>query len=132
MFDLGLDKLLVIGVLALFLVGPDKLPLYAAQLAKWIRVARSMADDAKHRVAAEMGPEFEDVDWASLDPRRYHPKRLLQEAWNAPAESATDITPPEPSRSDADDDTDLLLLAETHAQRSEPARNEQAVFAIDG
>ena len=132
MFDLGLDKLLVIGVLALFLVGPDKLPLYAAQLARWIRVARTLADEAKHRVATEMGPEFEDVDWASLDPRRYHPRRLLQEAWNAPTASTTGTTPSEPSRADADAEPDLLLLAEHRAQRAEPARNERAVFAIEG
>jgi len=80
MFDLSIGKLLVIAVVALFLVGPEKLPLHAAQLGKWVRVARSMTDEAKQRIATEMGP---DVDWADLDPRRYHPKRLIADAWNA-------------------------------------------------
>jgi sec-independent protein translocase protein TatB len=113
-FDLSIGKLLVIGVLALFLVGPEKLPIFAAQLARWVRVARGMFDQTKQRMAEELGPEFEDVDWASLDPRRYHPKRLLQEAWNAA---------PEPSRSREpvlltahDEGPDLLALAEERAQ----------------
>ncbi len=113
MFDLSIGKLLVIGVLALFLVGPDKLPVYAAQLARWVRVARVMLDQSKQRMAEELGPEFEDVDWASLDPRRYHPKRLLLEAWNA----APEREEPQPVLVPAlDEGPDLLAIAEERAQ----------------
>ena len=100
MFDLSLAKIVVIGLLAMLLVGPDRLPRYAAQLAKWIRVLRGMADDAKSRVAAEMGPEFEDVDWQRLDPRRYHPRRLLQDAWNSAddAREPAQAAEPDPMR----------------------------------
>lgn len=114
MFDLPLDKLLVIGVLALFLVGPDKLPLYAAQLGKWVRVARSMTDEAKQRVASEMGPEFEHVDWAGLDPRRYHPKRLLTDAWNS-AEERSPAVPATPIERHDEPEPDLLALADARA-----------------
>ena len=129
MFDLSIGKLLVIGVIALFLVGPDKLPQYAAQLAKWVRVARSMLDEAKGRVRSELGPEFDDVDWESLDPRRYHPKRLLADAWNTPAEAP-------PARASADEpattsgEPDLLALADAHARRAEPARSERAHYDV--
>ncbi len=114
MFGLPLDKLLVIGVLALFLIGPDKLPRYAAQLAKWVRVARSMTDEAKKRVASELGPEFEDVDWAGLDPRRYHPRRLLTDAWNSAGERAPSAPPASIERAD-EREPDLLALAEARA-----------------
>ena len=80
MFDLSLGKLLVIGVLALFLVGPEKLPLYAAKLGQWVRVARGMVDGAKERVREELGPDFADVDWQRLDPRQYDPRRIVREA----------------------------------------------------
>lgn len=80
MFDLSFEKLLVIGVIALFLIGPQRLPAYAAQLARWVRVARTMVDGAKERVRAEMGPEFDDVDWQRLDPRRYDPRTIIREA----------------------------------------------------
>lgn len=114
MSGLPLDKLLIIGVLALFLVGPDKLPLYAAQLAKWVRVARSMTDEAKKRVASEMGSEFEDVEWADLDPRRYHPRRLLTDAWNSAGERAQAAPPPSIQRT-GEHEPDLLALAEARA-----------------
>jgi sec-independent protein translocase protein TatB len=116
--DLSIGKLLVIGVVALFFISPEKLPLYAAQLGRWVRVARSLTDEAKQRVAAEMGPGFEDVDWATLDPRRYSPKRLLAEAWNAP--SAVPGTGPVDDRGD-DREPDLLALADARAtERPEP------------
>jgi sec-independent protein translocase protein TatB len=80
MFDISFEKLLVIGVVALFLIGPDKLPAYAVKLAQWVRVARGMVDGAKERVRTEMGPDFDDVDWQRLDPRRYDPRNIIREA----------------------------------------------------
>ena len=129
MFDLSIGKLLVIGLIALFLVGPDKLPQYAAQLAKWVRVARSMLDEAKGRVRSELGPEFDDVDWESLDPRRYHPKRLLAEAWNSSAD-ASPARASEIEQATGSDEPDLLELAEVHAQKAEPAKSEQAHYDV--
>jgi sec-independent protein translocase protein TatB len=80
MFDLSIDKLLVIGLVAVFLLGPDRLPQAAAQLGRWVRVLRGMADEAKARIGDELGPEFTDEHWEKLDPRRYSPKRLLRDA----------------------------------------------------
>jgi len=119
-FDLSIGKLLVIGLIALFLVGPDKLPQYAAQLGRWVRIARGLADGAKQRLAEEMGPEFDEVAWADLDPRRYHPKRLLAEAWNAPGEQRTvDRDGPAAAAAPAvaDYEVDLLALADERADR---------------
>jgi sec-independent protein translocase protein TatB len=122
--DLSIGKLLVIGVVALFFVSPDKLPQYAAQLARWVRVVRSFTDEAKHRVATEMGPEFEDVDWAKLDPRRYHPRRLLTDAWNAaPADgpAARPIDHGDARSIEEDGEPDLLALADRRAETRTPA-----------
>jgi sec-independent protein translocase protein TatB len=91
MFDLSFEKLLVIGVIALFLIGPQRLPAYAAQLARWVRVARGVVDSAKARVKDEMGPEFDDVDWQRLDPRQYNPRRIIRDA-------LLDDAPPAPAR----------------------------------
>jgi sec-independent protein translocase protein TatB len=67
-------------VIAVFLIGPDRLPGYAAQLARIVRSLRSMADGAKDRMREEMGPEFDEVDWKKLDPRQYDPRRIIREA----------------------------------------------------
>jgi sec-independent protein translocase protein TatB len=77
---LTLDKLLWIGLIAVFLLGPEKLPHYAAQLARLVRSLRQMADGAKERLRDEMGPDFDDVDWKKLDPRQYDPRRIIREA----------------------------------------------------
>ena len=110
MFDLSVGKLLVVALVALFLIGPERLPHYAAQLGKWVRVGRRMLDEAKGRVADELGPEFKDTDWQALDPRKYHPRRMIQDAWNAtepadPAERVAELervgvarSSPEPPR----------------------------------
>jgi len=79
-FGLTFDKLLVIGVIAVFLLGPERLPHYASQLAKLVRNLRTMANGAKDRLRDEMGPEFDDVDWKKLDPRQYDPRRIIREA----------------------------------------------------
>jgi|SRR5215203_293311 len=80
MFGLTFEKLLIIGVIAVFLLGPERLPLYAAKLGQFVRSVRDMANGAKGRVREEMGPEFDDVDWRKLDPRQYDPRRIIREA----------------------------------------------------
>ncbi|MEP6842415.1 MAG: Sec-independent protein translocase TatB [Pseudolysinimonas sp.] len=79
-FGLTFDKLIIIAVIAVFLIGPDRLPGYAAQLARLVRSLRGMADGAKDRMREEMGPEFDEVDWKKLDPRQYDPRRIIREA----------------------------------------------------
>jgi len=79
-FGLTFDKLIIIAVIAVFLIGPDRLPGYAAQLARLVRSLRAMADGAKDRMREEMGPEFDEVDWKKLDPRQYDPRRIIREA----------------------------------------------------
>ncbi|WP_092964959.1 sec-independent translocase [Agromyces sp. CF514] len=80
MFGLTFEKLLIIGVIAVFLLGPERLPHYAAQLGKFVRSVRDFANGAKDRMREEMGPEFDDVDWQKLDPRQYDPRRIIRDA----------------------------------------------------
>jgi sec-independent protein translocase protein TatB len=79
-FGLSFEKVLVIVVIAAFLIGPQKLPEYAAKLAGLVRSVRRMADTAQERVREEMGPEYEDLDWRKMDPRQYDPRRIIREA----------------------------------------------------
>jgi len=79
-FGLTFDKLIIIAVIAVFLIGPDRLPGYAAQLARMVKSLRAMADGAKDRMREEMGSDFDEVDWKKLDPRQYDPRRIIREA----------------------------------------------------
>lgn len=78
MFGINGAELLVLVVVALVVVGPERMPRYAEQLAAWVRSVKRFSTEAKDRLAAEMGED--EVDWASLDPRRYDPRRIVREA----------------------------------------------------
>lgn len=80
MFGLTFDKLLVIGVIAVFLLGPERLPHYASQLARLVRSLRDMATGAKARMKDELGDDFDEIEWQKLDPRQYDPRRIIREA----------------------------------------------------
>ena len=80
MLDINSGELLVLGAVAVVVLGPERLPTYAAQLGRLVREARTFARGAREQVRNEMGPEFDDIDWQSLDPRRYDPRRIVRDA----------------------------------------------------
>ncbi|MGR4010590.1 twin-arginine translocase TatA/TatE family subunit [Leucobacter sp. 1207-22] len=77
---LTFDKILVILVIAMLIVGPTRLPEYAKKLGEFVKTIKQMADGAKGRLKDEMGPEYDNVDWKQLDPRQYDPRRIVREA----------------------------------------------------
>lgn len=77
---LTLDKILVILVIALFVLGPERLPLYARKLGDLVRGVKRMANGAKDRLRDEMGSDFDELDWRQLDPRQYDPRRIIRDA----------------------------------------------------
>ncbi|MBI9115173.1 Sec-independent protein translocase TatB [Sanguibacter suaedae] len=80
MFGINGGELVIILVLAVLVIGPERLPGYAEQLATVVRRAKVFLVDAKEKVSEELGPEVADVDWAQLDPRRYDPRRIVRDA----------------------------------------------------
>ncbi|MGZ0710469.1 Sec-independent protein translocase TatB (plasmid) [Coraliomargarita sp. W4R53] len=89
-----IEKLLLVGVIAALLVGPERLPAYAEALARVVKRAKGWMSTASSRVKEEMGEDFDDVDWKTLDPRQYDPRRIIREALldDAP------VTPTKPVR----------------------------------
>jgi sec-independent protein translocase protein TatB len=79
-FGLSGEKLLILAIIAVFVLGPERLPEYAKGLANIIKSIRKMADGAKTQIKDELGPDYEDVDWRKLDPRQYDPRRIIREA----------------------------------------------------
>ncbi|MGD8195237.1 hypothetical protein ACEXQB_012180 [Herbiconiux sp. P18] len=90
MFGLTIEKLLVIVVIAAFLIGPERLPLYAAKLTSFVRAVRDLTESAKARVTEELGPDFDPAEWKRLDPRQYDPRRIVRDALTADDEPAAD------------------------------------------
>ncbi|MGM1017643.1 MAG: twin-arginine translocase TatA/TatE family subunit [Actinomycetota bacterium] len=102
-FGLSFEKLLLIGVIAVLIVGPERLPKYAESFAKLVRKGGEYLRDTRTRVREEMGAEVDDVDWRKLDPRQYDPRRIIRDALFeddpvAPAAAAaTSIREPAPA-----------------------------------
>lgn len=87
-FNLTSTEIMLLVLLAVVILGPRRLPHYAARLADLVRRVRDLAEGAKEQIKQEMGPAFEDVDWRQLDPRQYDPRRIVREALTEPAPSA--------------------------------------------
>ncbi|WP_427384914.1 preprotein translocase subunit TatA [Janibacter sp. G56] len=87
-------EFIILVILAVIILGPDKLPDYAAKLARVVVQVRDMANNAKGQLKEQMGPEFEDVNWRQYDPRQYDPRRIVREALLEPAPGdASSATP---------------------------------------
>jgi sec-independent protein translocase protein TatB len=80
MFDINGWEFVILVIAALLVIGPDRMPEYSARLAKLVRQLRGMADTAKVQLREQMGPDFDEVDWKSYDPRQYDPRRIVREA----------------------------------------------------
>lgn len=80
MFGLSGEKILILGVLAAIILGPDRLPDYARKLAQFVKGVRKFAQNANSQMKEELGEGFEDMDWRKLDPRQYDPRRIVREA----------------------------------------------------
>jgi sec-independent protein translocase protein TatB len=79
MGSVGWAEVAVIMVIGLFVLGPERLPSAAAEAGRALRQVRhylkGMTDDLK----ADLGPEMQNVDLASLHPRTFVQKHLLSE-----------------------------------------------------
>jgi sec-independent protein translocase protein TatB len=77
MFNIGPLELVVLAVVGLIVLGPDRLPGLARDAARMLRTLRDMATGARTQLRDELGPEFADVDLRTLNPRTAISRALL-------------------------------------------------------
>ncbi|MEY3696832.1 MAG: hypothetical protein RJA41_482 [Actinomycetota bacterium] len=71
LFDIGFGEFFIIAVIGLIVVGPERLPSYAAQAAKFMRQLRGQVQEARTAItdAAAIDPDtLRDIK--DLDPRK--------------------------------------------------------------
>src|SRR4051794_30851073 len=68
--QIGWSELILLAIVGLIVLGPERLPKAAADAARMVRQLRQMARGAAADLKAELGPEMADLDLASLHPRR--------------------------------------------------------------
>lgn len=54
MFDIGFWELILIAVVALLVVGPERLPELVRESGRWIRAARRFVTDARYQIEREL------------------------------------------------------------------------------
>jgi|UniRef100_UPI00404985F9 sec-independent protein translocase protein TatB len=82
MFDFGAGEIAGLVVLALILVGPERMPRVAGDLARMIRKVRAMTNTATAEIRENLGPGFEDLTPSDLNPKTFikrHVASVLEE-----------------------------------------------------
>ena len=82
MFDFGAGEIAGLVVLALILVGPERMPRVAGDLARMIRKVRAMTNTATAEIRENLGPVFEDLSPSDLNPKTFikrHVASVLEE-----------------------------------------------------
>ncbi len=98
MFGINSWEFIILAIVAVMVIGPERLPEYTRQLRAWVIKARQFFEQGKQQIKEEVG---EDIDWKSLDPRQYDPRRIVREALYEPI-VAPEPKPGTPAPFDAD------------------------------
>jgi sec-independent protein translocase protein TatB len=77
-FDsIGWGEVLVVGLAALFIFGPERLPTLAKDAAAGLKRLRRTISDIRGQMDENLGDDFAEL--RDLDLRRYHPKTFLRD-----------------------------------------------------
>jgi sec-independent protein translocase protein TatB len=99
-FDIGAGELLGLAVLAMLLVGPERLPKVAVEAAKLLKKLRAFSQTATAELKENLGPGFENLQPADLHPKTFVKKQL--------ADLMEDKPVTKPKRPEARIDPDLI------------------------
>ena len=75
-FDFGAGELVGLAILAMILIGPERLPSLAVDAAKFVKRIREMASKATEELKDNLGPGFEDLKPTDLNPKSFIKKQL--------------------------------------------------------
>jgi len=87
-FGINGSEVLLLVLIAIIVLGPQRMPEYAAKLARGIRQLRLMAEGAKGQLKEQLGPDYQDINWRQYDPRQYDPRRIVRQALVEPLDDA--------------------------------------------
>ncbi|CAB4881513.1 unannotated protein [freshwater metagenome] len=75
-FDFGAGEIIGLAILAMILIGPEKLPQFAVEAAKVVKKLRTLATTATNELKENLGPGFEDLQPSDLNPKTFVKKQL--------------------------------------------------------
>lgn len=78
MFDsIGWGEIIVLGLAALFIFGPERLPHLAKDAASGLKKAREAITGVRQQVNESLGDDLSEL--RDLDLRKYHPRTFLRD-----------------------------------------------------
>jgi sec-independent protein translocase protein TatB len=81
MFNIGPMELLVLALVGMIVLGPERLPGIIKDATRMLRQLRDMATGARNQLKNELGPEFSDIDLQALrDLRALNPRTAITRA----------------------------------------------------
>jgi sec-independent protein translocase protein TatB len=127
-FDIGLQEMLVIGVLVVLFFPPEDLPMFFRTAGRWYAKMRRASDDLRRAFNAEVARAEADMRLDDLRQRREAALAARAEAERAEAERAT-ATPPSPTQDATMTQAplDTVEVAEPPAPRLPPGLTSRAV-----
>jgi sec-independent protein translocase protein TatB len=98
-FDsIGWGEIIVLGLAALFIFGPERLPTLAKDAAAGLKKVREAITGVREQVNESLGDDLADL--RDLDLRKYHPKTFIRNQLlgddDAPVVSTAAVTVPAP------------------------------------
>ena len=145
MLGLSFEKILIIGIIAAVIIGPERLPQYAAKLGEFIRNFRDFTAATKARTESELGVPLDTDAW-SRQIRQYDPRVLVKDALSGtdaattaaatatsePVEPAAPVASAEPVASAAQTETSIEESAPTDVPAPDPAPAMRERWVIVG
>ncbi|MEH0874473.1 Sec-independent protein translocase protein TatB [Pectobacterium cacticida] len=129
MFDIGFGELLLVMVLGLIVLGPERLPVAVKTVASWIRTLRALASTVQNELSQELKlQEFQEslkkVEKASLQnlsPELKASMDELKEAAEAMKRGYTETSAPQKSEShQKSDDPNATVEPPSNAPLNDP------------
>ncbi len=148
MFNIGPMEFVVLAIVGIIVLGPERLPALTKDAARMLHTLREMATGARTQLRDELGPEFADVDLRNLNPRtaisrailgedaakldNLNPRRAMQSMLFGADEPAAGSTPAAPVTQATPTAQPGLSLQKEPAPAVKPlGRGEQAPYDAD-
>ncbi len=113
MFDIGFSELVLVFVIGLVVLGPERLPVAVKTVAGWVRALRSLATTVQSELSKELKlQEFQDslkkVEKASLDNLTPELKASMEELREAAESMKRSYTQTEPEPEQVSDEANTI------------------------
>lgn len=122
MFDLGWTEMLVVGIVALIVIGPKDLPVLFRNVGRWVGKAKGMARE----FSSAMNQAADDAGVGDIQKTIRSATNPVGSAMDGVREAASDVTS---SLTGIEADSETGKLAAEKAERAENARKIQAATA---